>query len=287
MEESGLIFNKLSDDKGPSFGGIEGLADLGIPATISYQPWNIHVENAFEPEQNIDMRVVSGAIGAVGSVYELTVSVEDFTPGSSGDQMTLSVRAKDLTGIIQWGYGPNGFFPLWMFDGDPLPASGGPIPTTDQRTPIMNQYGGDIGAYLEATGDPMTGQGSHYYSMPLLEVEQWSAKIGSASVVSGTGGTLFFDNLTETYNDAAQYVVGNGYEWTEFSVQLPDSQQGMLIATTGQQEVGQLHYAMIGGAGFFAVDQRHPAADRELGAGRDSHHADRQTMALEEKLLHL
>ncbi|MDX2377897.1 hypothetical protein M4I32_13935 [Microbacterium sp. LRZ72] len=252
MEESGLIFNRLSLDQGPTFGGIDGLADISVPTTISYQPWNIHVEqqNTGDPEQVVDMRVVSGAIGAVGSVYELTVSVETGMAGSNAREWTtLSIRAKDVTGIIQWGYGPNGFFPLWMFDGEPLPASGGPIPTTDQRTPIMNQYDGDIGAYLEATGDPMTGQGSHYYSMPLVEVEQWSVQVGSSYVASGTEGLLFFDNLTETYNDAAQYVVGNGYEWTEFSVQLPDSLEGMLIATTGQQEVGQLHYAMIGGAG--------------------------------------
>lgn len=252
MEESGLIFNRLSLNQGPRFGGIDGLADIVVPTTIDYAPWNIHVEqqNTGDPQQIVDMRVVSGSVGAVGAVYELTVSVETVSAGSSaGEWTTLSIRAKDVTGIIQWGYGPNGFFPLWMFDGNPLPGAGGPIPTTDQRTPIMNQYGGDIGAYLAATGDPMTGQGSQYYSMPLVEVEQWSVQIGSSYVASGTDGVLFFDNLTETYNDAAQYIVRNGYEWTEFSVQLPGSKQGMLIATTGQQEVGELHYAMIGGAG--------------------------------------
>lgn len=249
MEETGLIFNRLSLDQGPTFGGLYGIADLSVPTTLSYAPWNIHVEQR-QPPQVVDMRVVSGAIGAVGSVYDLTVSVEAGMAGSSArERATLSIRAKDRTGVIQWGYGPNGFFPLWMFDGTPLPASSGPIPTTDQRSSIMNQYGGDIGAYLEATGDPMTGQGSQYYSMPLVEVEEWSVAIGSSYVARGTGGELFFDNLTETYNDAAQYVVRNDYEWTEFSVQLPDSLQGMLIATTGQKEVGQLHYAMIGGAG--------------------------------------
>lgn len=251
-EETGLIFNRLSLDQGPMFGGMYGLADITVDTTIGYAPWNIHVEQqqTGQPEQVVDMRVVSGAIGAVGSVYELTVSVDTGMAGSPArERATLSIRAKDLTGIIQWGYGPNGFFPLWMFDGEPLPASSGPIPTTDQRSAIMNQYGGDIGAYLAATGDPMTGQGSQYYSMPLVEVEQWSVSIGSSYVAGGTEGLLFFDNLTETYNDSAQYIVRNGYEWTEFSVQLPDSRQGMLIATTGQQEVGQLHYAMIGGAG--------------------------------------
>ncbi|MDZ8171477.1 lipocalin family protein [Microbacterium xanthum] len=252
VEEAGLIYNRLSLDEGPAFGGIDGLADLGVPVSLTYDPWNIHVEEATpaKPTQVIDMRVVSGSIGGVGAVYELTVGVEVDVPGaSSAHWAELSVTAEDRTGIIQWGYGPNGFFPLWMFDGEPLPAHGGAIPTLDQRTPIMDTYGGDIGAYLAATHDPMVGQGSQYYSMPLVEVLEWSIRIGTSYVAGGTEGLLFFDNLTETYNDSAQYIVGSGYEWTEFSVQLPDTRQGMLIATTGQADVGELHYAMIGGAG--------------------------------------
>ncbi|WP_300590514.1 lipocalin family protein [Microbacterium sp.] len=252
IEESGLIFNRLDQNTGPAFGGIDGLADITVPTSISYQPWQIHVEqqNNGQSPQTVDMRVVTGAIGAVGAVYELTVSVDTgiYQSGVS-EPTTLTIRARDTTGIIQWGYGPNGFFPLWMFDGTPLPASSGPIATTDQRTAIMNTYGGDIGSYLAETNDPMTGQGSHYYSMPLVEVESWSIQIGSTYAGGGTGGVLFFDNLTETYNDSAKYIVSNGYAWTEFSVQLPDTEQGMLIAVTGQQDVGNLYYAMLGGAG--------------------------------------
>lgn len=251
IEESGLIFNRLGMGDGPVVGGIYGVAGLTAEASIGYQPWNITVQNApGQPAQTIEMRVVSGAIGAVGAVYELIVDLPTgATVSGPSEPTTLTVRAKDLTGMIQWGYGPNGFFPLWMFDGDPLVTPDGSIPTTDQRGPITNQYGGDIGAYLEATGDPMTGQGSHYYSMPLVEVEQWSIVRGTSYVASGSDGLLFFDNLTETYNPSAKYIVSNGYHWTEFSVQLPDSLQGMLIATTGQTEVGDLHYAMLGGAG--------------------------------------
>ena len=251
FEEAGLVFNELDQNQGPLIGGMDGVADITLPVSLTYQPWSINVEEQDfgHPAQTMSMRVVSGRIGAVGAVYELTVSTPTGLVGSgTSEPTTLTIRAKDTTGIIQWGYGPNGFFPLWMFDGTPLPGAHGPIPTTDQRGPIMSTYGGDIGAYLAATNDPMTGQGSHYYSMPLVEVEQWSVTIGSTTH-SGTGGSLFFDNLTETYNDSAQYVVGNQYSWTEFSVQLPGSQQGMLIAVTGQPEVGDLSYAMIGGAG--------------------------------------
>ncbi|MBD3752005.1 MAG: hypothetical protein IE935_06075 [Micrococcales bacterium] len=147
IEESGLIFNRLDQNTGPAFGGIDGLAGITVPTTISYQPWRIHVEqqNHGQPAQMVDMRVVSGTIGAVGALYELTVSLDTgiYQTGVS-EPTTLTIRARDTTGIIQWGYGPNGFFPLWMFDGAPLPASGGPITTTDQRTAIMNTYGGGL-----------------------------------------------------------------------------------------------------------------------------------------------
>ncbi len=252
IEESGLIYNRLALGDGPVFGGIDGLADITVPTMISYQPWRIHVEDQDHGEapQTVTMEVVSGSIGAVGAVYELTVSLRTGVFGSgTAEPTTLHIRARDTTGIIQWGYGPNGFFPLWMFDGTPLPASGGPIPTTNQRGPIISSYGGDIGAYLAATNDPMSGQGSHYYSMPLVQVEQWAVRIGSTYAAGGTAGLLFFDNLTETYTDAARYVVSNGYSWTEFSVQLPETERGMLIAVTGQQDVGNLYYAMLGGAG--------------------------------------
>ncbi|GAA2247572.1 hypothetical protein GCM10009851_36270 [Herbiconiux moechotypicola] len=252
MEEAGLIFNRLEQGDGPIIGGIDGLADLGVPVSIDYQPWSIDVQHEVtgQPTQNITMRVVSGSIGAVGAVYELEVSVPTTASGASDAvPTTLFVRAKDTTGMIQWGYGPNGFFPLWMFDGSPLETPDGSIATTDQRGPITDAFGGDIGAYLAATGDPMTGQGSQYYSMPLVQVEEWSMQRGTETLAHGSDGLLFFDNLTETYNDSAVYLLKNGYSWTEFSVMLPDTLQGMLIAVTEQPEVGRLYYAMRGGAG--------------------------------------
>lgn len=252
MEQTGLIFNRLNLTEGPSIGGMYGVAELSVPVSMSYQPWGIHVEHQETGKtlQNVDMRVASGSIGAVGSTYDITVALTTGLSGTtSTEETTLQIRARDLTGFVQWGYGPNGFFPLWMFNGTPLDTDKGFIPTTDQRGPIMDSYGGDIGAYLSATGDPMTGQGSQYYSMPLVQVEEWTIAMGDTYVAHGSDGLLFFDYLTETYNDTAQHIVGNGYSWTEFSVQLPDSLQGMLIAVTGQEDVGELYYAMLAGAG--------------------------------------
>ncbi|NQX37131.1 LPXTG cell wall anchor domain-containing protein [Herbiconiux sp. VKM Ac-2851] len=253
VEEAGLIFNRLDENAGPVIGGIDGLALPDLPPTtatadvsIGYQPWSIDVAGTTGTEaETISMTAISGAPGAVGTTYELTaVLATGYAGHSTTEPTTFTAVVNDPTGIVQWGYGPNGFFPLWMFDGTPVDG----IATNDQRDAIMNEYGGDIGAYLTATNDPMTGQGSQYYSMPVLNVEQWSVTRGESYVGGGTSGTLWFDNLTETYNETADHVVRNGYQWTEFSMMLPDTGQGLLIAKTSQADVGNLYYAMLAGA---------------------------------------
>lgn len=253
VEEAGLIFNRLDENAGPFIGGVDGLALPDLPPTTStadvsldYEPWNIGVIGTTGTElEEMSMTAISGAPGAVGTTYLLTAVLATGYAGEGGTvPTTFTAVVTDPTGIVQWGYGPNGFFPLWMFDGTPV----GGVATTDQRGPIMNDFGGDIGAYLTTTNDPMTGQGSQYYSMPVLNVEEWSVTRGSF-VGGGTAGTLWFDNLTETYNETANYVVRNGYRWTEYSMMMPDSGQGLLVAKTGQPDVGDLYYAMLAGDG--------------------------------------
>ncbi|WP_460773538.1 hypothetical protein [Microbacterium sp. GXF7504] len=260
-EETGaLIFNRLDQKDGPNLGAIVGVAELTVPVSIAYEPWRIQVgpQEANGVSQTIDMRVVSGVIGEPGAVYRLDTTMDTWLPDGTKAAVTLSVTAEDTTGVIQWGYGPNGFFPLWMFDGRtldtkkngcPTATSAGCIPTQDQRSVIMDDFGGDIGAYLAATDTPMTGQGSQYYTMPLLEVSSWQVDLGGVYVAGGTEGRLILDNLTQTYDEAAEYIVKNGYEWTEFTTQLPETGQGLLVAKTSQPDVGDLYYAMLGGTG--------------------------------------
>lgn len=254
VEEAGLIFNRLDENAGPIIGGIDGLALPDLPPTtatadvsMGYQPWRIDVAGTTGTEaETMSMTAISGAPGAVGTRYELTAVLSTGYAGqNTTEPTTFTAVVTDTTGMVQWGYGPNGFFPLWMFDGTPVAG----IATDDQRDAIVNQYGGDIGAYLTATNDPMTGQGSQYYSMPVLEVEQWSLVRGTSYVGGGTSGTLWFDNLTETYNETANHIVRNGYQWTEFSMMLPETNQGLLVARTNQAEVGELYYAMLAGNG--------------------------------------
>lgn len=254
VEEAGLIFNRLDENAGPFIGGVDGLALPDLPPTTAtadvsfdYEPWNIGVIGTTGTEvEEMSMTAISGAPGAVGTTYLLTAVLATGYAGEGGTEpTTFTAVVTDPTGIVQWGYGPNGFFPLWMFDGTPV----GGIATTDQRDAIINDFGGDIGAYLTATNDPMTGQGSQYYSMPVLNVDEWSVTRGATYVGGGTSGTLWFDNLTETYNETANYIVRNGYRWTEFSMMMPDTGQGLLVAKTGQADVGDLYYAMLAGSG--------------------------------------
>ncbi|NYF10560.1 hypothetical protein HDC94_001716 [Leifsonia sp. AK011] len=253
VEEAGFIFNRLGENAGPIIGGVDGLALPDLPPTtatadisIDYEPWSIDVLGTTGSEVEwISMTAITGAPGAVGTSYLLTAALTTGYAGSGvTEPTTFEALVTDPTGIVQWGYGPNDFFPLWMFDGTPV----GGIPTDDQRGPITNDYGGDIGAYLAATNDPMTGQGSQYYSMPVLHVDEWSITRGGLSV-GGTSGTLWFDNLTETYNETANYIVRNGYQWTEFSMMMPETGQGLLVAKTSQADVGDLYYAMLAGEG--------------------------------------
>jgi len=263
VETGALIFNRLGEHAGPNLGAMYGLAELSFPVSISYAPWRIQAgpqDSSKGLAQTIDMRVISGVVGEAGAVYRLDATLDTWLPGETEPTTPakLTVIAKDTTGMIQWGYGPNGFFPLWMFDGTtidtrgdgcPTATSPGCIPTTDQRSVIMNRFGGDIGAFLEATGTPMTGQGSQYYTAPLIEVQSWHIDLGGTYVTGGTEGRLILDNLTQTYDEAAQYIVKNGYSWTEFTTQIPETGQGLLVAVTSQPAVGELYYAMLGGAG--------------------------------------
>ena len=72
-------------------------------------------------------------------MYEFTSYVPNGATGAPADQfLTLYVRARDATGLMQWGYGPSGFFPQWIYP--------------DQRAAITGEYGNSVGRYL--SGDP-------------------------------------------------------------------------------------------------------------------------------------
>lgn len=69
-------------------------------------------------------RVVKGRVGQKGAVYELTSSVTAARLDGMDTPYLLEVyvRVKDTLGMVQWGYGPSGFFPHWIYRSSAPPS---------------------------------------------------------------------------------------------------------------------------------------------------------------------
>lgn len=232
---AGILFGA---GNGFTQGGIQGIPELTFPLTLTTNPWSVRAE-ALQLGQMptfIDARVVVGQLGQPGAVYEITSNVMA-TPAGGGAPVPLQVyvRMRDTTGVGMWGYGPSGFFPQWLYP--------------QQRTAITGTYGGSINNYLSATQDPMTSQGSYYYSSPALQVQSFSITQNGVVIAEGTEGALNADMITQSYDAQAEDVVEGGIQWMEFTVPMPDDEQGMKIGKVTQPTLGTMPYAMLIRAG--------------------------------------
>ncbi len=219
-------------------GGIQGIPELTFPLTLTSNPWSVRAESVQlgQMPKFIDARVVVGQLGEPGAVYEITSDVMA-TPAGGGAPVPLQVyvRMRDTTGVGMWGYGPSGFFPQWLFP--------------QQRSAILDTYGGSVNRYLRATRDPMTSQGSYYYSSPALEVQSFSLVQNGVVIAEGTEGALNADMITQSYDAQAEAVVESGIQWMEFTVPMPGLRQGMKIGKVSQPALGTMPYAMLVRAG--------------------------------------
>ena len=218
---------------GTMLGGIEGVADETIAVSSTSNPWSRRLQTtaAGAAPQFIDARVVQGQLGQPGAIVELTAQVSAIDPADPTTPVPLqvAVRARDVGGVGQWGYGPSGFFPQWL--------------SPQQRDDVTGSFGGSVADYLQATDDPMTNQGSNYYSSPVLAVEAFTITSDGTVIHSGTAGELLADYVTQTYDADGVAVLGAGVSWTEFSVLL-DDQRTMKIGTV-QTTTGELPYAVM------------------------------------------
>lgn len=230
---SAVLFNQ-GDDPGYAIGGLGGIAELTLPVSFTSSPWSVRAQSFTAGQQPdfIDARVVEGQIGRRGAVYEITTSVPNVASSApAGERITTYIRAKDVTGIMQWGYGPSGFCPMWIFSG--------------QRNQIMDKFDGSVGDYLTTTGDSMRGQGTYYFSMPLLQVQRFKVSMNGKVVSAGDKGWLWWDNVERSFDAQAQQIVDGGVSWLEFSVQIPDTGEALKIGYTKQESVGTFPYAML------------------------------------------
>lgn len=215
-------------------GGVDGVPDVTLPFTMTQRPWSIRSQSLTlgTSPQFVDLRVVKGNVGQKGAVYEVTANVNAVPlPNTAPTPSTVYVRATDTLGMAQWGYGPSGFMPQWIYP--------------HQRTRIVDKHAGSIDAYLRATGDPMKGQGGYYYTVPLLRVDTFSIYEGGKKTAAGSGGWLLMDNVNQSYGPKAAEIVKNDVTWLEFSTQLPEEGVALKIGRVHQDTVGALPYASI------------------------------------------
>ena len=212
------------------FGGAVGIAEL-TEAVVVTQPWSAYVscpnpDPEPYPFNTVEMKIISGTMGQAGAQYKIisqTIDLEKVL-------LETSVVVTDTMGFVNEGYGPSSFFPQWLLD--------------RQRTTINENYGGSIESYLESTGDPMTDQGSYYYSAPMLEVESFKIIRNGKVISQGTDGLLWADIVYQSFDTDAINIVRSA-TWNFFSIQFPDLKQAMMVTSVKNDSNGTLKAASL------------------------------------------
>ncbi|MBL6943667.1 MAG: hypothetical protein ISR56_04800 [Bacteroidales bacterium] len=157
------------------------------------------------------MSLISGNMGAADAEYILTADIPDF----NGVRLHAEVQLRDRLGVVNQGYGPASFFPQYLSE--------------EQRAQIMESPARSVSNYLEATGDPMSCQGSYYYSLPLMDVEQFSIKLDDTiSLSNGSDGLMWMDYVVQSYDQQASEVFSNA-SWDFYAIQLPEENAAIMV----------------------------------------------------------
>ena len=183
------------------------------------QPWKFRVtENnpagSVTPQNTTQARIVSGTFGQPGARYEIVSTNQD----NEGGLLETTVLVEDSMGFVNEGFGPNAFVPNWLY-----PA---------QRKSVMENYGGSLEKYLKNTQDPMTGQGSYYYSAPFLKVLTYAIKRDHVVISEGKGGLLWMDVVYQTFEDSTADIIKDA-TWSFFIMQFPKQKKALMTTTVG------------------------------------------------------
>ena len=193
------------------YGGVYTL-DMAPYVVVESNPWKVEVYNfSVQWWPIMTMELVSGSMGAAGAVYRLTAD----TPDNLGGRLEADVTVRDRLGAVNQGYGTTSLFPQFI--------------TEPQRSEITGSFGNSVGTYLEQTGDPMTCQGSYYYSTPLMDVQSFSIERDGIPLSSGTRGTMWMDDIVQTYDELAKEVLIGNASWEFFSIMLPDEDAAIMV----------------------------------------------------------
>jgi len=193
--------------------------------TVQSNPWKVTMKSPLQSAPLMTMQLVSGTMGVAGAEYRLTADIPDL----QGVRLQVDVQLQDRFGVINQGYGATSFFPQYI--------------TAEQREEITENYTHSVSDYLEATGDPMSCQGSYYYSMPLIDVEHFSIMRDSVSLSAGSSGLLWMDYVVQTYDQKASEAFSGG-SWGFYAIQFPERNMVLTVievtSATGSLPVATL-----------------------------------------------
>ena len=197
------------------------LAVFGVE--VKENPWSVTV-NWFG--QVVSMALTAGKMGAPGAIYRLYADLLDF----NNKNIRAEVLIRDRLGSVSQGYGTASFFPQFLVE--------------EQRKIIMDSFGGSVPAYLAAGSDPMICQGSFYYSLPLMDVMNFTIKYEGATLAGGNRGTMWMDYVVQTYDGQAQEVLIDKATWQFFAIMFPEAEMAMMViqidSATGSLPVASL-----------------------------------------------
>ena len=190
------------------YGG-EYTLDASPSVNVLSDPWRVEINSLDQAEPLMSMSLASGSMGMADAEYRLTADV----PDQLGGNLQAEVLLRDPFGVVNQGYGTASFFPQYL--------------TEPQQEQIADSFDNSVRDYLEGTGDPMSGQGSFYYSLPLLDVEQFTITRDGAPLSSGTSGTMWMDNVVQTYGEQASEILADA-SWEFFSIMLPEEDMALM-----------------------------------------------------------
>ncbi|TGL60475.1 hypothetical protein [Leptospira sarikeiensis] len=174
----------------------EGNVEYASPFAITadYNPINTGI---------LSLSLIYGEMGKRWSKYRMSGRVFSEPDGNLWEYELL---LEDTFGVMQTGYGPSSFLPQWLFP--------------DQTKVINSEFQGDIHKYLQSGKDDMLGQGSYYYSMPLLKVENFNITKNGNPYSSGKRGNIWVDYVVQSFGEESLKIVGSA-TWQFFAIQFP------------------------------------------------------------------
>jgi len=161
----------------------------------------------FSPLKDVylNLCLTSGEMGQMNATYRMSGSVIDIHL----TKWEYDLKLTDTMGAIQVGYGASSYLPQWL--------------TPQQRKEISENYNNSVTDYLEATQNPLAGQGSYYYSLPLLTVDSFTLKRNEKSYANANKGTIWVDYVVQSFTKQEFSIVSTA-TWQFIAIQFPTSE---------------------------------------------------------------